>query len=204
MRNHQVADRYLSGKLTPEELDQFEDRLIWCEETRRELEVTEKLRQGIIDSSSTKSRSLFASTRYALAATLLMAFFAGTTGILYFKQDSGTELPQRTNVFSLIATRVNPNGDPVNVLPKGKASEWTVLLLDSGPQHYQDYRVTVFREAGGPLGLVWQTDKLQPGFEDRLSVGVPGSEFTSGDYRAELEGFASEWILINEITFRVE
>lgn len=208
MRNHQVADRYLTGKLTPEEVDQFEDRLIWCEQTRQELEVTERLRQGVIDSSSTsepaKSSSLFASPRYAMAATLLMAFFAGTTGVLYYKQDLVTGPPQKTSVFSLIATRANPLGEPVNILSAGESSEWNVLLIDPGPGQYENYRVTLFREVGEPLGRVWQIDNLQPSFQGRLSIGVPGRQLTAGNYRAELEGLASEWVLINEITFRVE
>jgi len=47
IENNHIADRYLQGKLTPEEADRFEEHYLSCPECLGRLEVAERLQRGL-------------------------------------------------------------------------------------------------------------------------------------------------------------
>lgn len=89
---HNVIERYLSGRLKDEERDAFEERCLWCSETLQELEVAERLREGLRDVDMSHApapapargpltRWLF-SPQWAAAASVMLVVSLGTTGWL--------------------------------------------------------------------------------------------------------------------------
>ncbi len=47
MNLHLVVDRYLQGTLQDDEKTEFEERLLWDEELMDELDLAERLREGL-------------------------------------------------------------------------------------------------------------------------------------------------------------
>lgn len=45
--SHNVSERYLNGQLTSDELDEYEERLLWCVETQQDLAYTQQLKTGL-------------------------------------------------------------------------------------------------------------------------------------------------------------
>ena len=90
------------------------------------------------------------------------------------------------------------------------AHELTLLTVDAGPEPYDYYRLTVYREADdGKLTEVVRQDGLQPDYAGILVIGFPGNQLTPGKYLTRTEGWKNEWPadrdydFLTEIPFRV-
>src|SRR5688572_16744094 len=91
IRDNGVIERYLSGALTADEEQAFEEAYLGNAELLEEIEAAERLRDGMkgLDSAGDLQRSrprwqqAFASPRYAMAASLLLAVSLGFSTVLY-------------------------------------------------------------------------------------------------------------------------
>lgn len=198
MDTHLIVDRYLQGNLADGELAEFEERLVWDEELLDELDLAERLRDGLQESVADNKYSsghgnngivdrlsnVFSVPQYAAAASFLFAVVltAGTllnplvSGVGY-QANQGTH----TEIVPLLAVR---SETPQTIFVNNES--WTVLLVDVvGP--YESYRVNIRRDEPDPEAI-WAQDGLMPTYPDALAIGLPATALAAGRYVISLEG----------------
>lgn len=207
IRDAQVIERYLHGRLTAAEEAAFEEAYMADPALLEELELAEKLRDGLRDMPDAElpvpqpARGgwlrLAASPRYGLAASLVAALAVLASGSLYLENQAlrnGAGAPlaaaSNTRVLPLVAVR---GGASANTIAAPGAGDWTVLMLDPGFTDYDRYRAVLVRRDGGSTQELLQADELQPSYEGLLAFGVPARVLTTGDYEIVLEGGRSDW-----------
>jgi hypothetical protein len=199
IQDNQLVERYLQDKLTDEEKVAFEEHYLANAETLAELELAEKMQDGFrgleglefFDETATGSwfNRVFLSPQYAAAASILLVFSLGFSGILYRQQQTDVAF-DGTQVIPVLSVRGSSSGQPTNLVRVSQPDDWIVLLVDPGMQSYASYRASVARVDGGDSETIWQLDDLQPGYEDMLAVGLPGTMLQPGDYEIRLSGQA--------------
>jgi hypothetical protein len=213
--NKLMIERYLLGRMTDEEAASFEERFLASEKLLNELEVAERLQQGLqtvaaIDKAGGKGvsrnaagatagvMSLFNSPKYAIAASFLLLVSLGVSSHL-MRQNSLLEVTGPapvSQIVELVSVR-GLAGDPVNVLELHDGVAGFTLMLDPGFEPYTRHRATVMHLLeNGSAELVWQVDGLKPGFEEgyeeMLALNLPGSVLDKGIYEVRLEGFTED------------
>jgi hypothetical protein len=208
IQENQLVERYLQGRLSAHEQQEFEELYLARPELLAELELAEKLQQGLQDvaasgfeskyGASGPFQSLLRSPQYSMAASVLMLFAFGLSGVLY-QQLQTTDLTAADQFLPMAtATRSGPGAEPANLVRIENRQTWadsTVNLgVDQGFETYAVYRATVSRETPDGSLEVFRIVGLQPGrglppgFEEMLSIGIPGQVLPPGDYRILLEG----------------
>jgi len=195
---HLLTDRYLQGTLAEGEKVEFEERLVWDQELIDELDLAERLRDGlrvsIADDKYTASHGnfgivarlsgLWSIPQYAAAASFLLAVTL-TAGVLLnpFMPDGGYQGNQATptEIVPLLALR---SATSQTIVVNNNA--WTVLLVDVTGL-YDSYRVTVQKDAPDAEPF-WMQDALMPTYPDAVAVGMPGNALAAGRYVLSLEG----------------
>lgn len=205
---HQVAERYLQGKLSAEEQAAFEEAFLSSEDLLDELESAELLRQGLNDLAAVERArpssanaswfgALFQSPRYAMAASVLLLVSLGVSSTLLHRlgeQDAAGFPVAATRIVPLVSVRGAAPDPSVNTLHAGAGDQQTVLMLDPGFEPYSRYRVTVHRlDAAAEPALVVQVGGLQPGYEEMLALALPPRMLEPGEYRVTIEGWRDEW-----------
>jgi len=195
---HMLTDRYLQGSLAEGELAEFEERLVWDQELIDELDLAERLREGlresVADEKYTASHGnrgvvvwlsdLFSSPQYAAAASFLLAVTL-TAGVLLnpftpgeeFQENQGTQ----TEIMPLLAVR----GETAQTIYIDDES-WTVMLVDVMGD-YDVYRVRIRQDKPGAEAF-WSQNGLTPTYPDALAVGMPGKSLAAGRYVLSVEG----------------
>jgi hypothetical protein len=206
IRDHQVIERYLSGALTADEEQAFEEAYLGDQELLDQVQVAERLRDGIksLDSAGglerlrapARGRQWFASRQYAAAASVLLAVSLGFSAMLYrenidLRETGGSQASERTRLVRLEVVR--GGGDaPQIVAPELDVR--TVLQLDAGAIAYDTYRGSVMRLDGDRPETIWTRSDLVTELDgETVLIGVPGRDLQPGDYEARLEGRMSEW-----------
>ena len=203
-----LVERYLRGELSAEDETAFEEVLVASPELLDQLEAAERLQGGLRDLSAVEGASvsvyrdgsvaaLFASPRFAMAASFLMAvsvLFAATM----YRQNQSLESALASNaaaptlVQALYTVRSAPGDDPVNVVTPTPGSQ-VVLLVDPGFEPYETYRGTLLRLSdGADAEAIHQFEGLQPGYEDMLALGLPARLLAPGRYEVRVEGVAED------------
>jgi hypothetical protein len=195
---HLVIDRYLQGTLAEGEKAEFEERLIWDHELIDELDLAERLRDGLVESIKEdkytasygqagvvgRLSGLLSVPQYAAAASFVLAVTL-TAGVLLnpFGPDSDLQGNQAvpTEIVPLLVVR---GADVQTIIVNENA--WTVLLVDVLGA-YDSYRVTVRKDESG-ADPIWMQDELLPTYPEALAVGMPGSVLAAGRYVLSLEG----------------
>ena len=192
---HAVIERYLQGKLRPEEQQAFEEAYLGDPELLEEVELAEKLQQGMADlderGAIPGSRPRPLTSYFAVAASVLLAVSVGFSVSLYRENLS---LQNSANLVAgasltrlpLIAVRGSAGG--VNILAAPSEDDLVVLLADSGFESYTDFRVTVIRQDPPPAVTIWERTGLEPGYDDQLAIGISGGLLTIGEYEVLVEG----------------
>ncbi len=213
---HLAVDRYLRGALSDEEAAEFEERLVWDQALIDEVDLAEKLRDGLRSelarneassaaASSTFSRvvSFFQAPAYAAAASFLIAVGLTSVGMLAI-QTPGEVSPANgqmpTEIVALYATRSDA---AVKLVVAEDA--WTVLLVDA-PYGYEQFRASVAARRGDDASVVWSRSDILPTYPESLALGMPGSTLEPGEYVLSLEGSADSerpYEPIQEIVFQV-
>jgi hypothetical protein len=192
IRKHEFIERYLQGQLSGDELEAFEEAYLGDPGLLEELVLTEKLREGLeaADSAPAARRrpgwlSALGSIPYAAAATVLLGLSLTYSGALLV-ENRGLRDSAPTRLVPLVAVR----GDAApNRIEAPAAGEWIVLMLDAGFTEYDEYRATVAREGAEPVAVREELGRMQtPGYEDQVSLGLPGSLLAPGSYEITLEG----------------
>jgi len=204
IQDEQVVERYLAGKLSPEDEQAFKEAYLADPALLEEVKLAERLREGLRGLPDSERRpnpalrprwlAVAGSPRYGIAATLVAAAALLASGVLYF-QSSGPGARGAATLAGASRTRVLPlvsvrgAGNP-NTISAPAADEWTVLLLDAGLADYDRYRAVLGR-AGGEEIL--RLDDLTPSFEGMVALGLPGRLLTPGSYEIRLEGGKRDW-----------
>ncbi len=226
IKENHIADRYLRGDLTDEETARFEEYFLSDPDVLDELELTEKLRQGLEDVTTVESVrhpepesarpwSLFRTPQYAAAATVLLLVSMTVTSLLYQRMEQleavsmATE-PGSVRLVPLMSVRSSGPSGGINRIETGK-DEQLILLVDPGPADYASYRVTVLPGgAGAAAEPVWKQEDVALGYQDMLALAVPYSRLETGAYLLRVEGRRGEsaedrdYEPVSEIGFEVE
>ena len=195
---HLVVDRYLQGTLAEGEILEFEERLVWDKDLVDELDIAEKLREGLRESVAedqytashgnhgivARLSGVFSVPQYAAAASFVLAATL-TAGVLLNSLTPGGGLQVNqgtpTEIVPLLAVR----GDTAQTIYINDES-WTVLLVDVMGS-YDSYRVKI-RQDESEATAFWTQDGLMPTYPDALAIGMPGSTLAAGRYVLSLEG----------------
>lgn len=206
---HNVIERYLSGRLTDAERDAFEERCLWCSDTLQELEVAERLRDGLREMDMSRdttpvrgplTRWLF-SPQWAAAASAMLVVSLGTTGWLLTRLSVPVGTLATTLVYSIEMTR---GGEaPSTIVRVGPDDRWVVLLVYPELGRHERYRAELYRSGEAPR--LWQASDIPPGTAESLALTVPAALLTPGDYRLGVIGLndAAPGDPVGEVSFRV-
>lgn len=224
LEQQELADRYLRGELSEEEAERFEERFLSDPALLDELELTERLRQGLRDVAAIgtaheparepeRARSLLRTPQYAVAATALLLVSMTITSLLYHRVDeleSRGALTETGNVRLVPLMTVRGAGLlDAGTRIEARADEQLVLLVDAGPVDYSGYRVTLTR-AGEADAPVWASADVTRGYQDLLALAVPGFRLRTGAYRLRVEGRRAaapdggDYELVTELRFEVD
>jgi hypothetical protein len=203
IRDHQVVERYLQGRLAADEEAEFEEAYLGDPELFQELKAAELLRRGLAAHDGAQPNEQPASVparraaapRYALAASLVAGVALAFSSYLFVEnrelRSSGgvaAALASGARVVPLLAVR---GGAAPTSLEATARNDSTVLLLDPGFTPYDRYRATLVRRDTGSEML--SVDGLTPSYEDLLAVVVPSRLLTPGDYDVVLSGRMRDW-----------
>jgi|SRR5690606_7318854 len=207
-----VIERYLQGKLTPSEEEAFEETYLGDPELVEQLELTERLRDGLGELAlrgelpeprPRRPRAFFGSVPYAAAATVLLAASLVLSSALYVQNVELRDLVSGDvpafRIEPLFATR----GD-AHVIARPDDGEWILLMVDPGSYDFETFRVTL--RASQPFAApILQTSGIEPGYEEALAVPVPGDRLAPGNYEVIVEGDADgEWQPVARLPLRVD
>jgi hypothetical protein len=199
IRDTLVIERYLQGKLSAAEEEQFEEAYLTDPELLAELKLAERLREGFKDlpldtparvaAPRTRWLDFAASPRYGIAASLVAVAALFASGMLFLQGQGGEPLTaaSRTRVVPLVAVR--GGGNP-NTIATPAADEWTVFTVDTGRGDYDRYRVTLVRGDGGEVAGF---DGLTPSGDGTVALGFQGNGLSPGDYEVHLAGRQLDW-----------
>jgi hypothetical protein len=206
IRDHQVIERYLKGKLSAAEEQEFEEAYLADPKLLDEIELVERLGDGlkrhkasgaIAPRGGTAWFRALASPQLAAAASVLLVVSLVLTGALYRENASlrdslangaGLPLGRVTQLLPLLPVR----GAPLITIDAPDANGLAVLLVDPGPTPHDLYRVTISRRENQSSTAVWTADAVA-GYEDQLAISLPGRLLTPGDYDVVAEGRMKDW-----------
>ncbi len=197
IRDNQVVERYLQGRLTADEQAAFEEAYLSDAELLQELKTADLLRRGLQahdaadrgkQAPSAVARAPTAAPRYALAASLVAGIALVSSSYLFLENRAlrDDNVAAGGQVVPLLAVR----GSDLNRI-EAAATEWTVLLLDPGFTPYDRYRATVLRRSSGAELL--SVDGLTPSYEGQLAVVVSSRLLTPGEYDVVVAGRMRDW-----------
>jgi hypothetical protein len=199
-RGFELIERYLQGRMSPQEEQAFEEAYLADPRLLEELKLTERLRAGFKDLAAAgddgrggraapkQSLLAFASSpRYGLAASFAAAAAFLAAGALYLENvrlqsAEGTLLARPAQVLPLVSVR--GAGQP-NVITAPAADEWTVLLVDTGFADYEQFNAALRRADDGEEILRLDGIVARDG---TVAFGMPGSVLEAGRYEVVLEG----------------
>lgn len=202
IRDHEVIERYLSGALTANEEQAFEEAYLGDPELLDQVQAAERLREGIkeLDGAGrlerarppARWRQWLASPQYAVAASVLLAVSLGFSTVLYrdngrLRETTFSSPSPLTRLIPLVSTR----GASQNTIPAPSADEWIVFQLDAGVTRYESYRAALVRRADEGSSEIWSNSNLTP-VRDEIAVGLPGRSLRPGEYEVRLEGRAGD------------
>jgi hypothetical protein len=201
MEMHLVVDRYLQGALSGNEVARFEERLTWDQELIDELDLAERLRDGLREVTEEGSytvaadrvgigdwlSNLFFVPQYAAAASFALAV-ALTSGVLLNPFGAGRDMDgfraTPTEIVPLVVVR-GATATPVVF----SAGTQLVLLVDVTGFH-ASYRVAIRADQPGASPF-WTQDDMRPTYLESLAVSMPGDLLEAGPYVLTVEGVST-------------
>jgi hypothetical protein len=206
---HNVIERYLSGRLTEEELVAFEERCLWCQETLDDLDVAERLRDGLRGAKAAQTATsargpvarVLLSPQWAAAASVMLVVSLATTGYLLNQDPSSPQGLATAQVYSIEATR--GSDAPSAIVRVAPEDRWVVLLVYPELGRHNSYMAALQRS--DEAQPVWQIDYIPPGTTDSLALSVPATLLKPGDYRLRISGRngSPPGDTVGEVVFRV-
>jgi hypothetical protein len=202
IRDHQVLERYLTGTLTADEEQAFEEAYLGDGELLDQVQAAERLREGVkeLEGAGRLERirrlphwqRMLASPRYAAAATVLLAVSLGFSTSLYREnQDLRASAYPSTSALTRLVPLVSLRGADEATVPAPADDEWLVFQIDAGSAQYDSYRAALDRLDGGAREQIWSRANLEP-TGGEIAIGLPGRILRPGRYEARLEGRRSD------------
>jgi hypothetical protein len=199
IRDNQVIERYLQGRLTAEEETAFEEAYIGDPGLFQEVKTADLLRRGLelhaADRSGERPTSTARATgapRYALAASLVAGIALASSAYLFVEnrtlQGGADAVTSGGRVVPLLAVR---GGEP-NRVEAAATNDWTVLLLDPFVP-YDRYGATLVRSGDAAATQLLAVEGLTPSYESQVAVVVPSRLLTPGSYEVLLTGRMGDW-----------
>lgn len=203
IEKHNVIERYLLGKLSEEEASAFEDRFVFDEELRGEIDLTEKLIEGLQRRDGERQRDESAGPQeaasrrnliWAMAAVLAMLavllpfFYVSTPSIQETDSSQPFELFTAQPAFDsaplleLRTTRAGNTSAPTARLPILAGPNAVAILKIPVEEDMDSSSLSVsISEAGGLP--VWSGTWPDSGdVESWLFLVVPSHALSDGDY----------------------
>lgn len=189
-----VIERYLAATLTQAETDAFEARLLWCADTRRELDLARALAEGLRELPRDAEQTVATRTEgrdrpyLALAATALLSagltwFVTAQIGPSGGVETRGVASPA---IFELSSVRSSNGVLPiVNV---GADDQWTVLVMYPDFDGYEGFELVLERQGAASWDYV-SRHRTGVGDEESLGLVVPADHLRpAGSYRVTVHG----------------
>ena len=200
IRDNGVIERYLKGALTADEEQAFEEAYVGDSELLDQLQAAERLRDGIkgLDSGDLeRSRprwQTFASPRYAMAATVLLAVSLGFSTVLYNENQVLREGASQTPLITRFVALDSVRGANVPEIVAPERDELITLMIDPGTVAYDTYRAVITRRDGERSEQVWGRADLVSEFNGTtIPVSVQGRVLRPGTHEAKLDGRMNDW-----------
>ena len=205
--NHQqveaegIVERYLSGMLSADEEERFEEHYLTCALCQDGLELGQRFDRAVQAVAREKVGEVAPVVRrwrggwggrssLPLAAALAVALVG--LGLLWQRSEHWRAEAERwsqpragTLLLALSPERSTSSGEAPDVrLTLGEGPRWLVLSLTPGQGGGERYRGTLL----GPGGEVrWQSDELHAGAGGAVVVSLPSSFLAPGDYQLRLQ-----------------
>jgi hypothetical protein len=205
IRNNGVIERYLSGALTADEEQAFEEAYLGDPELLDQLQAAERLREGMkeLDGAGrlerlrapARWRHWLASPQYAAAASVLFAVSLVFSTMLYrenitLRQD---DLLRGSAITRLVGLEAVRGGNAIE-LAAPAPDELTVLQVDAGFVAYDTYRGVLTRGGGAQSEMIWRRADLVARSDGTVLIGpVPPRVLLPGNYEARLDGRMNAW-----------
>jgi hypothetical protein len=200
IRDNQIIERYLQGRLTADEETAFEEAYIGDPDLFQELKAADLLRRGLElneeDTSAlqrpTPTARADTAPRYALAASLVAGIALVWSGYLFVENRAlrGDAFAANIAPAGRVVPLLTVRGGAPNQIEAAATNDWTVLLLDPFVP-YDRYGATLTRRGASAELLV--VDGLTPSYEGQLAVVVPSRLLTPGEYDVVLTGRMRDW-----------
>ncbi|MEM9553621.1 MAG: hypothetical protein AAGC60_05130 [Acidobacteriota bacterium] len=206
-----VIERYVTGRLTDDEVARFEEYFLEHPECAAEVRLAQRLHRGLeavaAQDVMTASVATSAWTRWlrhrgALLLVLLLVGVALLPLSLLRRIDrlegdlQAAQSPRvNTPIFELSAFRgVDLGTAPPHLLTLSSEPEWIVLTLALTHAELPAYRVELRRTAARDStdDLLWEAANLRPDSLERLVITLPSSLLPAGDYELRAEGTTGE------------
>jgi hypothetical protein len=222
-----LTERYVTGKLSPEESAQFEEHFVDCAECLDRLESAERLRDGLRRTGARQAvrpQAPWPQTAWLVAAALILACGVGVWFAVKFRRESeqarlaalqwqhryeaaqsatAVRQPMTAATFFLSITRDGGSdaSAPVNRVTVAPDSIWLALSLEGElDPAYPEFRASL-ADAGGKV--LWHQDGLARVAGAPLTVVVPSGLLRPGDYALTLDGLsAGRYVRTARYTFR--
>jgi hypothetical protein len=213
---HLAVDRYLEGSLEERECAAFEERLVWDQALIDEVDLAERLREGLRNSLADGLRTAETSTGadssrmwglwlrhspYAAAASFILGVGLSAIFLLSSPLSVDEHRPKATptEIVPLLTVR-GANIQTVTL----KEDSWTVLLADA-TETYDSYRVTVRPDRDGAEPVLTH-ENLPRTYSEVVAVSVSGAELPPGRYVLTLQGARPSnsgirWEHISDVAF---
>ena len=204
IRDNEVIERYLSGVLTPDEEQAFEEVYLGDPEILDQIEAAQRLRDGIKELGAAgrlerlrapaQWRRMLASPRYAAAASMLLAVSLTFSTVLYRENRTLREDGvSSTSMITRLVTLESVRGGNVTEIPAPEPDELIVLQLDAGIVTYDTYRGVLTRRTGDQSETIWTRADLAQEPNETILIGVPGRALRPAEYEVRLEGRMNAW-----------
>lgn len=206
IEQQRIVDRYVMGKLSPEEAEQFEEHYFACPTCFEQVELVDTLHRGLKqkaaqDATATVQRlGLLAwisrRSRALQSAMLLMLLTTIVAPAVFLMQRlehaEQALLQARQPQINTPFLTLNPersgssSAEPSGRIRLSAKPSWIVVALELAAVEHEAYGVTLLDAAGR---VVWSADDLHPNPLDALVLTIYSSTLESGDYVFRAEGF---------------
>jgi hypothetical protein len=186
-----VIERYLADQLTEDERAEFEERLVWCEETRREVEVAERLAEGLRPHAGSRRR------RPVWITPLLSAAASAVLAVGLTLQFTGGPAEEMLGVTAASVVHLDPirSSQQWPEIAVDYHSPWLTLVLYPEADNFSALHVTLERAtgadtSGGPVSHwqeVWSSTTPARSAES-VAISVRSGLLTPGHYRVRMDG----------------
>lgn len=201
-----VVDLYVAGKLSPEEVESFEEHYLDCPQCIRAIEDARRLQDGLRQMAAedvVTRRTVLAAASQILrsrvgamltAAALLVGLLpAGLVWQRTVQLDADLEGARRelaeerrprinTPILALEPTRTGEQ--PLQRISLHAEPEWIVLAVELGDTARPRYGARIEADDGTTL---WESEGLEPSYRGTLSISLYSSLLPPGDYLLRLD-----------------